>query len=118
MNRLDKIDRARNAKAKAKALQKATVAVHALRDLGVVVKIGGSLARDDFHAGSDTDFVILDPGGIVHEQIFTVIEQTLRSFHFDILHPDSIRSDYFRQQVLNDAVDIEEIRVESTENQE
>jgi|AOMQ01.1.fsa_nt_gi predicted nucleotidyltransferase len=92
MTRLERVLQKHSEQRRTTALQRATVAVNMLQDMGVKVRIIGSLAEGRFRTHSDVDFLVehlADPAQ--RYALESVVEDTLQGIPFDVVYADEVR---------------------------
>lgn len=70
------------------ARRRASAALSAMAAVGVDAKVFGSLARGQFRAGSDIDFLVLRCPRAWKYRIESVVEDILRGVPFDVIYQD------------------------------
>ena len=78
-------------------------AMQRMRDLGVDVKLVGSLARGDFEVGSDVDFLVENCPSPLYYELFGEVEKELSDCAFDIVRLEDVSSKYFRDKLVREA---------------
>lgn len=106
---LETLFRARAEARRAEGLRRARRAIGTLEAMGARAVLAGSMARDDFHAGSDVDLVILDDGGVAWIELFHAAEDAMRDMRFDLIHIADVRPDQ-RPRLLETTLDASALR--------
>lgn len=106
---LENLLRARAETRRADGLRRAAQAIGALEAMGAKAVLAGSMARDDFHARSDVDLVLLDDGGRPWIDLFHAAEDAMRDMRFDLIHLADVRPDQ-RSRLLETTLDASALR--------
>jgi predicted nucleotidyltransferase len=100
---LDRLSRRAGARARAAWARAATVLAR-LAELGVEAKVVGSLARGDFAAHSDVDFLVVSCPRSLKYRIEAEVEDLMGGLPFQCLYLDEARPAY-RDELLAEARD-------------
>lgn len=89
-SRLDRLLDQRASKKLAIVNSQVDLALAELRRRGARIEIFGSMARGEFRAHSDVDFLVTDRGYLSEVDVFNVIAENLKEASFDIVYADRV----------------------------
>lgn len=87
-SRLGRLLAGRALERRRRALALAGRTLGALRRQGAVARIVGSLAKGNFRADSDVDYLVEDRGGLAESRITAIVEASMKGFPFDVAFAD------------------------------